>query len=189
MERMATHYEKEFKVNNKVKSAMVYPAVLSVVATLVVVFLLTFVMPTFLSMFEGSGVPLPAPTRLLLAISNSFRNFWYVYALVILGAVYLFKRYTSTTEGRRVVDRYKLRLPLYKGLTRKVISARFCRTLSTLLASGIPLLQAMENVAGAVGNTVVAESIIESKEDVRKRRRPSPSQSVKQDIFRRWSII
>jgi type IV pilus assembly protein PilC len=147
---------------------MVYPAVLSVVATLVVVFLLTFVMPTFLSMFEGSGVPLPAPTRLLLAISNSFRNFWYVYALVILGAVYLFKRYTSTAEGRRVVDRYKLRLPLYKGLTRKVISARFCRTLSTLLASGIPLLQAMENVAGAVGNTVVAESIIESKEDVRK---------------------
>ncbi|MZQ99618.1 MAG: type II secretion system F family protein, partial [Acidaminobacter sp.] len=84
MERMATHYEKEFKVNNKVKSAMVYPAVLSVVATLVVVFLLTFVMPTFLSMFEGSGVPLPAPTRLLLAISNSFRNFWYIYALVIL---------------------------------------------------------------------------------------------------------
>jgi type IV pilus assembly protein PilC len=168
MERMATHYEKEFKVNNKVKSAMVYPAVLSVVATAVVVFLLTFVMPTFLSMFEGSGVPLPAPTRLLLAISNSFRNFWYVYVLVILGAVYLFKRFAATPEGRRTVDRYKLRLPLYKGLTRKVISARFCRTLSTLLASGIPLLQAMENVAGAVGNTVVADSIVESKEDVRK---------------------
>lgn len=168
MERMATHYEKEFKINNRVKSAMVYPAVLAIVATAVVVFLLTFVMPTFLSMFEGSGVPLPAPTRLLLAISNSFRNFWYVYLLVILGTVYLFKRYSSTPEGRRAVDRYKLRLPLYKGLTRKVISARFCRTLSTLLASGIPLLQAMENVAGAVGNTVVAESIIESKEDVRK---------------------
>jgi type IV pilus assembly protein PilC len=168
MERMATHYEKEFKVNNKVKSAMVYPAVLSVVATLVVVFLLTFVMPTFLSMFEGSGVPLPAPTRLLLAMSNSFRNFWYVYVIVIVGAIYLFKRFASTVEGRRTVDRWKLRMPLYKGLTRKVVSARFCRTLSTLLASGIPLLQALENVSGAVGNMVVAESIIESKEDVRK---------------------
>lgn len=168
MERMATHYEKEFKVNNRVKSAMVYPAILSVVATGVVVFLLTFVMPTFISMFEGSGVPLPAPTRLLLAMSNSLRNFWYVYLLVIMGFVYLFKRFASTSDGRRTIDRYKLRLPLYKGMTRKVISARFCRTLSTLLSSGIPLLQAMENVAGAVGNTVVADSIIESKEDVRK---------------------
>ncbi len=168
MQRMATHYEQEFKINNKIKSAMVYPAILSVVAIIVVIFLLTIVMPTFVTMFEGSGVALPLPTRLLMAISSFLGRFWWALALILAGAIYLFRRIGLTTGGRRMYDRWKLRLPLYKGLSKKIVSGRFCRTMSTMMSSGIPMLVALENVAGAVGNTVVAEGILSVRDDVRK---------------------
>lgn len=166
--RVAVHYEKEAKISNRVKSAMVYPIILTIVMVVVVVFLLTFVMPTFIGMFEGSGIDLPGPTKLLLAISSSLRRFWYIYLAVLAVSIYLIRRFAGTKEGRLVIDRWKLRLPVVKGLTHKVISARFTRTMSTLLASGISLLQAMENVAGAVGNTAVEQSILSAREDVRK---------------------
>ena len=168
MERLSGHYEKEFKINNKIKSAFVYPIILTVVAVGVVIFLLTVVMPMFLSMFEGSGVPLPLPTRILLAISHALRTYWYVFLGLALAVVFMIRRIGVTPGGRRMYDRWKLRLPLVRGLTRKIISARFTRTLSTLLVSGIPLIQSLENVAGAVGNTVVADGILTVREDVRK---------------------
>ena len=166
--RMAVHYEKEFKVNNRVKSAMVYPLILSALVVAVVIFMLTFVMPTFIGMFESSGVALPAPTKFLMSITKILRGYWYVFLLGIAGLTYAFKRFSVTPDGRRFIDRLWLKLPLFSGLTKKTNSTRFSRTLSTLLASGIPLLQAMDNVAGAVGNTIVAEAIIQAKEDVRK---------------------
>ena len=166
--RTAVHYEKEAKINNRIKSAMVYPIVLSIAVVAVVIFLLTFVMPTFTSLFKSSGVELAAPTRLLLRMSDSLRNFWYIYLMVVAGVVLAVRRYANTKEGRYNIDKYKLRLPVFKGLTQKVISARFTRTMATLLASGISLLEAMENVAGAVGNTVVQQSILSAREDVRK---------------------
>lgn len=168
MSRIAVHFEKEAKINNRIKSAMGYPLVLSVVAVLVVIFLLTFVMPTFLGLFEGSGVALPGPTVALLAISGALRNYWYIFLIVIAAVVYIIRRYIGTEKGRLAVDRLKLRLPIFRGLTQKVASARFTRTLSTLLASGIPLLQALENVAGAVGNQVISNSILSAREDIRK---------------------
>ncbi|MEN1759277.1 type II secretion system F family protein [Anoxynatronum sibiricum] len=168
MERMADHYEKEFKVNNRVKSAMVYPIILMVVATLVVIFLLVVVMPTFIGMFQGSGVELPLPTRMLLAISGFLQSFWHILLAALLVFSLIMRRVASTPEGSRAFDRWKLRLPLVKGLTRKVVSARFCRTLSTLLISGIPLLQSLDNVAGAVGNKIVGDGIIAAKDEIRK---------------------
>ncbi|RQD70557.1 MAG: type II secretion system F family protein [Tindallia sp. MSAO_Bac2] len=168
MNRLADHYEKEHKINNKIKSAMVYPIILSIVAVAVVIFLLTVVMPTFLSMFEGSGVPLPIPTVILLTISAALRDFWFVFLSIILLVMLGFRRLAATPDGQRTIDRWKLRLPLVKGLTRKIVSARFTRTLSTLLVSGIPLLQSLESVAGAVGNTVVADGILSTREDIRK---------------------
>lgn len=168
MMRVAVHYEKEAKINNKIKSAMVYPIILLLAVVAVVTFLLVVIMPTFISMFESSGMELPGPTRLLLAMSDSIRTRWYIYIFVIVLAVYIIRRFAGSKEGGIIIDRWKLRLPVIKGLTSKVISARFTRTLSTLLASGISLLQAMENVAGAVGNTVVEQSILAAREDVRK---------------------
>jgi type IV pilus assembly protein PilC len=167
-QRMAVHYEKEFKVNNRVKSAMVYPIILAVLVVGVVAFMLAFVMPTFMGMFEGSGVPLPGVTRLLMRITAFLRGYWYVLAIGLVAMVFGVRRFASTPDGRRYVDKMWLRMPLFRGLNQKANSTRFCRTLSTLLASGIPLLQAMDNVAGAVGNVIVAEAVMQAKEDVRK---------------------
>ena len=166
--RMALHYEKEFKVNNRVKSAMVYPIILVVASVLIVGFLIGFVMPTFIGMFESSGVPLPGPTRLLMSMARVLRGYWYLFILGIGAFLYAFRRYSQMPDGRWRIDGFKLRAPLLKGLTNKANSSRFTRTLATLLSSGIPLLEAMDNVAGAVGNVVVAHAIMQAKEDVRK---------------------
>ncbi|SFH47627.1 type IV pilus assembly protein PilC [Tindallia magadiensis] len=168
MLRMATHYEKEYKINSKIKSAMVYPMILSIVAIAVVVFLLTVVMPTFIGMFEGSGVPLPTPTRILLAISSFLQSSWYIVAGILLVLFVLFRYIASKAAGKRSIDAFKFYVPVFRDLTTKVAAARFTRTLSTLLNSGIPLLQALESVAGAVGNKVVADGIMAAREDIRK---------------------
>jgi len=168
MQRVAVHYEKETRINSRVKSAMVYPIVLAIVCVAGVIFLLTNVMPTFIGMFKGSDVPIPGPTLALLAISDALRYYWYIFVAAVAVIVIMFRRYAATKEGKLVIDRWKLRIPVVKTLSQKVASARFTRTLSTLLASGIPLLQSLGNVAGAVGNAVISESILAAREDVRK---------------------
>ncbi|WP_409228404.1 type II secretion system F family protein [Gudongella sp. SC589] len=168
MERMAVHFEKENKIENKVKSAMIYPAALMFVSVAVVIFMLTFVMPTFVGMFQGSDVPLPGPTRILLAISDSFRNFWYLYLAGVGLLVFGVSSYIRTEDGRRNFDSLKLKLPVIKGPSAKVITSRFTRTLSTLMDSGIPLIKSMEVVAKVVNNKVVEERLTNSIEQIRK---------------------
>lgn len=168
MERMAVHYEKEFKIENKVKGAMVYPMVLAVVATAVVVFLMVAVMPTFVEMFESSGVELPGPTRALLAISHSMRNLWYLY-IIGIGVITLGIKYYGRTEaGSMVFDTMKLRIPVFKNTNIKLATSRFTRTLSTLLSSGIPLIQGIDIVARVVGNKYISSKLDNVKEEVRK---------------------
>lgn len=166
MERMANHYEKEVKLNNKIKSATFYPLILSIVATIVVIILLTFVMPTFVGMFQGAGVQLPLPTRVLIGISEALTNFWYVFIIAIIGIIYLFRVYASTEKGKYNIDTIKLKIPILKGLVKKVATTRFSRTTSTLLASGIPLLKALETVAGVVGNRVYSVAILDIRKTV-----------------------
>lgn len=168
MSRMATHFEKENKINNQLKSAMVYPLVLAGLSVAVVFFLLTFIMPTFTGMFEGSGVPLPAPTRIVMGLSNFIRTKWYILLAVIGGGVYGMKTYAKTPEGRLTLDRLKLKLPIIKDTTEKVIVSRFTRTLSTVLASGVSLVQAIEVVKKVVGNKVAEKSLEKIKEKILK---------------------
>lgn len=168
MERMAVHFEKENKLENKVKSAMIYPIALAVISTAVVIFLLVAVMPTFIGMFESSGVPLPAPTRALLAISHSLTTYWYIYIVVAGGLAGGFLYYRRTPTGMRTIDGIKLKIPVVKGTTKKIITSRFTRTLSTLMSSGIPLLESIQIVGKVVGNTVVQDKLEISAEDVRK---------------------
>jgi type IV pilus assembly protein PilC len=168
LERMAVHFEKENKIENKVKSAMIYPAALMFVSIAVVIFMLTFVMPTFTGMFTSSGTELPGPTKALLAISDSLRNYWYLYfggiALLSFGA----GAYLRTDEGRKNFDMLKLRFPVVKGTTAKVVTSRFTRTLSTLMDSGIPLIKSMEVVSRVVNNKVIEVRLLDSIEQVRK---------------------
>jgi type IV pilus assembly protein PilC len=168
MDRMATHYEKETKIQNKIRSAMTYPVILAIVSVVVVVFMLVAILPTFLSMFEGSGVPLPGPTKFLLGISNGLRQYWYIIIAVLGLIVYIIRRYIKTDTGRKAFDRLKLKVPVVKNTIVKIATSRFTRTLSTLLASGIPLLPAMDIVSKVVGNQVIADGILNVKEELRK---------------------
>ncbi len=153
LERMSIHYEKENKITNKIKGAMVYPLMLSTVSILVVIFLLVFVMPTFLSMFEKTT--LPAPTRALLFVSYSLTSYWYVYTIGLILFILGFSQLYESERGKLFFDRLKFKVPVVKSATQKVVTSRFTRTLSTLLSSGIPLIQALESTAKVSGNKVV----------------------------------
>ena len=168
LQRMAEHYEKDTRLRRKIQGAMVYPIVLSVVTFLVVVFLLTFVLPTFITMFTSSGVELPLPTRILLAVSGFLQKYWYLVLGGILLLALFIRRVNKTEGGQHFFDSIKLSLPIFKHVTIKVATARFARTLSTLLSSGIPLLNGMEITARVVGNKVVEQTILSVREDVRK---------------------
>lgn len=168
MERMATHFEKENKLDKKVKGSMIYPSALIVVSVAVVIFMLVFVMPTFTGMFVGSGVPLPWPTQFLLNLSDSIKSYWYIYAGIVGLLVFGITTYKRTEEGRRFFDKMKLRIPVVKDTTKKIITSRFTRTLSTLMDSGIPLIRSMEVVSKVVNNLPVQDEINDSIEQIRK---------------------
>lgn len=164
--RMSTHYEKENKINNKVKSAMIYPAVLSVVAIVVVTILLTFVMPTFIDMFTESGVELPLSTKILLGMSGGLQKHGLLILLAVVTIVILFRYYLKTDSGKLFSSRLKLKIPVIKKLNQKIIVSRFTRTLSTLLSSGVTLVQALEVVSDVVGNKVAEEALSRIREAV-----------------------
>lgn len=168
LERMSIHYTKENKINTKIKGAMVYPAILSGLVVVVVIFMITFILPTFTGMFESSGVPLPGPTRFLLGISDSIRAYWYVYVLVIGGLVFVIRRFVKSTDGKRAFDRMTFKIPGIKKQIAMIATSRFTRTLATLLASGIPIIQALETAASVTTNMVVIDGMAQVTEDIKK---------------------
>ncbi|MBU5254908.1 type II secretion system F family protein [Tissierella praeacuta] len=168
MERMAVHFEKENKLENKIKSALIYPVVLAVVSIAVVIFLLVAVMPTFIGMFESSGQALPKPTQILLNISNWLTEYWYIFIPIVLALIVGFVLFKQTPTGINFVDTLKIKIPVIKDTNVKIITARFARTLSTLMSSGIPLLQSIEIVSRVVGNKIVHDRLEIASEDVRK---------------------
>lgn len=166
--RMSDHFEKENKINSKIKGAMMYPAILSIVAICVVVFLLVFIMPTFIGMFTSSGVELPLLTRILLTINEALTHFWYLFIIAFLGVIIGFKKLIGTDNGKRAFDQLKFKIPIVRGSIIKIVTSRFARTLSTLLASGIPIISALESAANVTNNKVVIEGIEGVVEDIRK---------------------
>lgn len=166
LQRMSEHFEKERKLHSKIISAVTYPVILSIVAIGVVAMLLTFVLPTFLGMFESSNVALPLPTQILLSISGFLTSYWYILLIVIAAAVIAIRKYISTDEGRLKWDRLKLKIPVYKTTTVKIMTARMTRTLATLLSSGIPLLSCIEITSKILGNKVVSDGMLAAREDM-----------------------
>lgn len=167
LDRMATYFEKENSINQKVKTALTYPAVVSVVALCVVIFMLSYVLPTFVNLFKAAGAVLPLPTRILLGVSFAITHFWYYLIAIIFLLYFLFRSYANTKEGRRLFDGIKLKLPIFGTVIKKVITSRFTRTLGILLASGIPVIQAMQVVENVVGNKVVEEGLKEAEEGMK----------------------
>jgi type IV pilus assembly protein PilC len=159
LKRLAVYIEKNVKLKGEVKSAMIYPIAVIVIAAVVVAAILWKVIPTFANLFEGLGAQLPLPTRIVIALSNGLVAYGWVLIIVLGIGGYLFKRYYATDTGRRVVDRIALRLPILGDILRKVAVARFCRTLSTLLASGVPILDGLDITARTAGNAIVEDAI------------------------------
>jgi type IV pilus assembly protein PilC len=166
MLRMSTHFEKENKINNKIRGAMVYPAVLSVMAVGVVTILLTFVLPTFIDMFTQSGVELPMPTKILLGISGALSKHGLVILLIVILTVLGFRYYFKSDSGQLFISKFKLTFPIIKGLNQKIIVSRFTRTVSTMLSSGVSLVQALETVSQVVGNKIAQDKLLEIREEL-----------------------
>lgn len=166
MYRMAIHYENENKINKKIKSAMIYPIILAVLSVSVVTLMLTFVFPTFIEMFEDSDAPLPMPTQILVALSDLLRNRWYVFVLVIGLIIYIFRRYVKTEEGRYNLDKLILKLPVVGKAMQKIATSRFSRTLSTLLYSGVPLIESLDIVGRVIGNKVIQTKLVRVKDEI-----------------------
>jgi len=161
--RLATFLEKNDAIIRKVKGAMVYPAVIFSVAGIAVVVLLVFVIPTFQQMFEEAGIALPLPTRFVILLSDFLQNFWWAVAVGIVALGFLVRRYYATEGGKLVIDRLLLKMPVLGDLLRKSAVSRFTRTLGTLLASGVSILDGLEITARTAGNRVIHDAVMASR--------------------------
>ncbi|HKX16565.1 MAG TPA: type II secretion system F family protein [bacterium] len=157
--RLSTFLEKELALRQKIKSAMVYPILIASAAVGIVGFIVFFILPKFVNVFQDLGVPLPLPTRFLIWVTVASRQYWYVFPLVFIVAVYGFRYYIGTPSGRVWFDGFKLKMPLFGPVNRNVVMARFCRTLGTLIHSGVPILHALDVVSKATSNVVLIKAI------------------------------
>ena len=166
LQRLAAYIEKAEKLKGQIKSAMTYPIVVVAIAIIVIAVILIFVIPVFEEMFADFGSALPVPTQVVVNLSRFVKgNFHYMIGALIV-IVFLFKRYKSTTGGRKRIDTLVLKLPIFGSLMKKVAVARFTRTLGTMISSGVPILGALEIVAKTSGNAVLEEVIYEVRASI-----------------------
>ncbi len=166
LQRLSTYIEKAASLKRKVKGALVYPITIISVAVLVVIFMMVFVIPTFATMFTSLGAELPLPTKIVLWVSNFTRSYVIWILLAIAGFVFALKKYYATEQGSAVVDALLLKVPVIGVLVQKVAVARFTRTLGTMIASGVPILEALRITARSAGNRVVEKAVMQARADV-----------------------
>lgn len=166
LKRLSTYIEKSVKLTSQVKSAMVYPIAVVSIAGLVVGVILWKVIPTFAALFAGLGAQLPLATRFVIGLSNWTVRLMIPGILAGFGASYGLKRYYATHRGRRVLDAIVLKTPVLGMIMRKIAVARFCRTLATLISSGVPILDGLEITARTSGNAIVEDAIMETRKSV-----------------------
>jgi type IV pilus assembly protein PilC len=166
LKRLATYIEKAVKLAGQVKSAMIYPVAVIVIAAIVVGVILWKVIPTFAQLFSGLGAELPLPTRIVIAMSDNLVKFFPILLVAVGAAAWGFRQYYSTDGGRRTVDATTLKMPVLGPIMRKIAVARFCRTLSTLISSGVPILDGLEITARTSGNSVVEDAIMTTRKSI-----------------------
>lgn len=168
LKRMAEYYEKETKIRGKIKSAMIYPIVLGVVAIIAITFILTFVMPTFVQMFEENNVELPMSTKMVLGTSKMLGKYGVIFFLVLVIGIILLGKYLKSEEGQYKLSVINLKLPVIKNLTQKIVVSRFTRTMGIVSSSGMSLVTSLEIVASVVGNKIAEKELLKVKEKVLK---------------------
>ncbi|MBI5562784.1 MAG: type II secretion system F family protein [Deltaproteobacteria bacterium] len=163
LNRLSGFLEKAEKLKGKIKSAMTYPTAVIGIATIIVAGLLIFVVPIFEGMFSSFGKALPAPTQMVVNMSNALKHQWYIIIAVIVGIFVSVKVIHSKPKGKRAIDALLLKIPVVGDLIRKSAVARFTRTLGTMLSSGVPILEALEIVAKTASNTIILEAILKAR--------------------------
>jgi type IV pilus assembly protein PilC len=166
LKRLAVYIEKNVKLVGQVKSAMIYPIAVLGISAGVVAVILWKVIPTFAAMFAGLGAELPLPTRVVIWLSNSLVKFMPFIVAGVVALVFAFRQYYATSNGRHVVDRVMLRLPVLGLILRKISVARFCRTLSTLISSGVPILDGLDITARTAGNAIIEDAILATRKSI-----------------------
>jgi type IV pilus assembly protein PilC len=166
--RLADTIEKQVELRRRVKSAMTYPCVVAILVLAIVTAMLLFVIPMFQGIYKQLGGTLPAPTQVLINISKVCREYWYLIFGVEIGAAFAFRRWINSEEGRKQWDAIKLKVPIFGKLVRKTALARFSRTLSALVRSGVPILESLDIVAETSGNWVVAQAVRETQAAVKR---------------------
>lgn len=170
LQRLSTFLEKDMELRRKVRGAMTYPCIVLVVALAIVIGLVTFILPKFMSLFlelEMKEGDMPIMTVMLMNFSHFLTSKWWIMLLIVITFLVTFRMFTRTRVGRRVYDRIKLTAPVFGKLNHKICLARFSRTLATLLVSGVPILQALETVAGTVANDIIGDAILEARSRIR----------------------
>ncbi len=166
LERLADYLESSEKLRGELRSAMTYPIMLTLVGGLGIVVMLTFVLPQFVTIFEGLGQALPLSTRIVMTMSDIIKNYWWAMALAVVAIWAGFQRYAATDTGRLNIDRLKLAAPLFGRLTEQIQIARFARTMGTMLGCGVPLLQSLDICRSIVANEVISQALVQVYQDV-----------------------
>jgi type IV pilus assembly protein PilC len=170
LQRLSHFLEKDVELKRKVKSAMTYPVLVLIMATGITTFLVVWFVPQWAAILTDLGLKandLPAPTKFLIDVSNLIQYSWWMVLMAAFILVTAYRMFVSTRFGRRVADRVRLKLPVFGKLHHKICMARFSRTMGTLLTSGVPILQAIETVAGTVGNSIMADALMEARARIR----------------------
>lgn len=164
--KLADHLETSAEIVRRVKSALAYPIVVMAISVVTVLVMVTFILPRFMSLFAQMDAKLPWTTTLLMAFSHAITTYWYAWGLAAAGGVVLFRRYARTPSGKRRIDATVLKLPVVGDIVSKIVISRSMATMSTLLASGVPMVKALETSAAAANNEVVKEALLRASTDV-----------------------
>ncbi|MFZ0241719.1 MAG: type II secretion system inner membrane protein GspF [Desulfobacterales bacterium] len=159
LEKLADIMEKQQKLKNRIQSALAYPALMTVMGTLILVLLLVYIVPSITAIFADVNQALPAPTLFLIGISNLFKAYWWVLVMAIFAFLFFFRQFKRTEKGLALIDKMLLTLPVVGPLTQKLAVARFSRTLGSLLANGVSMLQAMDIAKNIAGNVVISDAV------------------------------
>ncbi|HOB99280.1 MAG TPA: type II secretion system F family protein [Verrucomicrobiota bacterium] len=166
LQRMATHFERFAEVQHKFTSALIYPAVVCCVGVLIMIFFMTFMLPRFMTIFDGMKMELPAATKFLVGLSRFFSGYWWTIPLVAAALLIIYNRYKATEAGRRAIDRFKMNAPVFGKVVRLNLFGQFARTLGTLLQNGVPVLTALKITEQVMPNRMVREAIAHTREEV-----------------------
>ncbi len=167
LNRMATLMEKEYELRQKIKSAMTYPSFIFGAALIMAVFMLTFILPQFVGIFQQFGGQLPFLTKILVWLTITFNRYWYIFFAVFALIIIAFISYNRTKQGHKNIDRLKLKLPIFGNLFLKTAINRFTRTLGTLIRSGVPIIQSLRVSAESIGNDIIADAVLKASERIK----------------------